>query len=176
MTATLSSSEGPQLAPASLASGFYQVIRREPEAPLASIILLVLGGGLDLVTGIVLVTFGGWARGALPPFVAWSAVKNGSLALAVGALMVLLGLGLVVRSSASVRIGVVAVILCLLSLVFALGSPAGDLLGIVGGVLSIAWVRGPPFYVAPPDAQTCRNCGRIVWPSRANCPDCHMPC
>jgi len=156
-------------------SSLFRVLRREPDKPLASSLLAVLGGLFLFTEGIVDAGSGSYFSGLSLSPVAGTANQVGAASILLGTLLMASGIYLYQTHGEHQVIGVLITALALLSVAVGGGFLFGAALGIAGGVSAISWLPRSPFYISPADSVMCRHCGGIVpaTPAHAHCPICH---
>jgi hypothetical protein len=148
-----------------------RLLRRTPDVPLGPTLLVLLGGLFLCVEGIVL-ALGRSVSGPGSPSISGVANGVGAASLVLGVVLILVAL-LIYRARSDIGLaGVFATILSIASLFVGGGFVVGAILGIVGGILAIAWTAAPSFYVAPLGLTACPDCGSAITSDTATCPNC----
>jgi len=162
--------------PTAQSTSSFRVVRREPDTPLTSALLLVLGGFFIVAEGFVDSGSGVYFSGLSLAPVSGSASGLGVAEIALGVVVMVFAISLYVVPALHRIDGAIATLLAMSSLALGGGFLFGAALGIAGGVLAISWKPNPPFYVAPLDTNMCRHCGGFVpsTPAHAHCPTCHL--
>ena len=173
-------------------SGQYWAGPQEPKPVMAFVLSVV--GGVFILLGAALEVWASYLESLLSPPVGFSVpfLLLGVIGLVVGFLVILFSVMLFVQPQHHVILGVLILVASLLSVISYWGFVIGLVLGVVGGVLAIAWTPFrwpvgpygfapgggwqygpyPPTPAAPSPQRVCLKCGRIIGLDSRFCPYC----
>jgi hypothetical protein len=144
---------------------------------IAAEILAVIGGVFILFAGFLEFFAGTSLIGLAPEYLPGVAVLIvfGTLGLASGTLVVILGVMLPRHPKHHVAFGAIILVCGLASFVSYFGGFFfGLLCSVIAGVLALTWTPRPvlPYYVGPPVLRVCPRCGRVLTLTARFCPHC----
>ena len=142
------------------------------ERPTAAFILAFIGGMIILVTGVlvgvIFLVVGTYLGGPL-----FLSIFSGLLSILIGVPIIIGAVMLYVNPKNHAAWGVVVIVFSLASYMTGSlgGFVIGLLLGLIGGILGLAWHPSP---ISPqsPINRTCPNCGKIMDNDVKYCSNC----
>ncbi len=159
------------------------MVPAEPERPTAAMVLSIIGGVFVLLAGLLELAIGSFLAGITVGFAGGGILLLGALSLLFGILMIVFGVLMYHTPANHTVYGALVLVISIVSLFTSLGGFfIGFLLGLIGGILGLAFKQRPtqamffppaPAPAAPPPAQrVCLKCGRMVDPGVRFCPHC----
>ena len=144
--------------------------------PTAAAVLSIVGGALVLLGGFSELAEAVYAPTLTLGLFGGTLLVYGLVGILLGASLVVLGILVHTHSSHHVVLGTLIVVFSVLSLVsYGGGFLIGFVLGLVGGILALAWrpLTAPVYYPTPPPIlRVCPRCGRVLDPTARFCPHC----
>jgi len=139
------------------------------EKPSTAYILSLIGGIFVLIGGILVAVVGA----ALTFFIGGIGGLLGILGIVWGILIIVFAVRLNSNPESHATSGALIIVFSILSWFGSFGGLfIGFLLGLIGGILAVAWSPSAAAPTQPPITRICPNCGMVIAEDTKFCPHC----